>query len=442
MKRYYLRLEVESPVSISAHENRDGQTTPSLDYIPGSTLRGALAWHWLRQQPRLREENIFARLLDEGLWCTPLYPDNNDERSESGLAQVIPATARSCKRQPGFRSDDDIPTERERGHGVRDTLAALVEEAALERWQRESNSPDANGAGGLARHDSCSHCHGPMDRFSGYYGTGEFAGRRNFWLSNPDRRLITRAAILPSLQSTAPGNLYSREALQEGQHLAGWLFVDEGMEDWMLETLGEGRGGGLLSTGEEFYVGAARTAGFGRVRVAACEEDRGLWTEITGDFDRRLENFVRHLPESVKKQWAFAPVTLLSDAILLDAHLRHASALTPEVLRNYWALEKLRSGDDNPGPPPWPDGTELFVAAARTCRVAGWNTSAGGKRPRSDDWAVAAGSVFVLAAPPDQQDQLRAACRWLERNGIGERREDGYGQTLAAHPFHALAEEV
>lgn len=441
MKRYYLRLEVKSPVSISGHENIDGQTTPALDYIPGATLRGALAWHWRRTKAEACNDPNFARLLDEGLLrCGPLYPDNDDSRSTPGLAQVLPATARTCKHQPGFRSDEVIAEERERGHGVRDSLAALVEEAVLARWENAGTPADGE-INGLRLFETCKYpdCESAMDRYLVYYETGEFAGRPSYWRSKAPKRLITRSAILPTLQSTAPGNLYSREALEEGQHLAGWLFVDEEIEGWMQEKLGEGEGEGIVSTGEEFYVGAARTAGFGQVRVMNCEADWGRWAQMMGAMDKRLDGFEQRLPASLRKEWSFAPVTLLTDTILLDAHLRHASALTPAVLENYRLLES-RMGRS--APPPWPQGMELFVAAARTRRVAGWNTADGGKRPRSDDWAVAAGSVFVLAAPPDKQEELRRACGWLEENGIGERREDGYGQVLVAHPFHALAEEV
>lgn len=442
MKRYYLRLEVKSPVSISGHENIDGQTTPALDYIPGATLRGALAWHWRRTKVEACNDSHFARLLDEGLLrCGPLYPDNNDSRSTTGLAQVLPATARTCKHQPGFRSDENIAEERERGHGVRDSLAALVEETALARWEKNGIPTEVGEVNGLRSFEICKHpdCKSAMDRYPAYYETGEFAGRPSYWRSKAPMRLITRSAILPTLQSTAPGNLYSREALEEGQHLAGWLFVDEEIEGWMQEKLGEGEGEGIVSTGEEFYVGAARTAGFGRVRVVNCEEAAGVWQGLTGDFDNRLDTFAQQLPQSVSEEWTFAPVTLLTDTILLDAHLRHASALTLAVLENYRLLE---SRIETSAPPSWPQGMELFVAAARTRRVAGWNTADRGKRPRSDDWAVAAGSVFVLAAPPAQQEALRRACGWLEENGIGERREDGYGQVLVAHPFHALAKEV
>jgi CRISPR-associated protein Csx10 len=446
MKRYYLRLAVESPVSISGHSNIDGQTTPGLDYIPGSTLRGALVWHWLRQHPGLQTSVEFVHMVDEGgLRCTPLYPYSGDAYHRgSQLALVLPTTARTCKHAPGFVTDLAEKAS-EDAHGVRDSLVALIEERALE-WQAALQADGAPGLAGLQPFEHCQFCRAPMTRYQGYYEQGEFLERANYWRSQPHKRLITRSQILPQLQATVPGNLYSREALQEGQLLAGWVLVDDGLEAWMQETLGDGSG--IIANGESFYVGAARTAGFGRVRVDRCERASDIWSRQVGDFDSRVDRFQARLAKDLRSQWALVPITLLSDAILLDAHLRHTSALKPAVLASYqrWdqALVERQTEDRDrgEGPPPWPQGMKLFIAAANLHRVAGWNTAEGGRRPRSDDWAVAAGSVFVLAAPPATEAQLRRACRWLEEHGIGERRTDGFGQVLAAHPFHSLEQEV
>ncbi|MBX3002052.1 MAG: hypothetical protein KF893_26240 [Caldilineaceae bacterium] len=438
MKRYYLRVRLESPVSISAHENRDGQTIPSLDYIPGSTLRGALAWRWLRENPGLKEDADFKRLLDTGLWCGPLYPDSNDTRSSPHVAQVLPVTARTCKHQPGFASDEAEKKAARLGHGVWDTLAALVEEAAMQRWEKTPPPAPVEALDGLSAISKCLDCESSLDRLPGYYESGEHPTTKNlnFWKSKTPKRMITRSAILPGLQSTAPDQLYSREAMEAGQYLAGWLWVDEAQEAWIAEKMG----GSILNTDDILYVGAARTAGFGRVQVTDCAPDWGVWSKWAGDSGKRLDAFQTRLPASITSQWSLVPITLLSDAILLDPFLRYSSALTPEVLGHYASLH-ARLTPQSP-PDPWPASTALFVAATRTRRIAGWNTAEGGKRPRSDDWAVAAGSVFVLAAAPAHQAQLRAACAWLEQNGIGERREDGFGQVVVAHPFHNQKEAM
>lgn len=440
MKRYYLRVRVKSPVSISGHENRDGQTTPTLDYIPGSTLRGALAWHWLRRDPSLRDNATFKRLLDAGLFrCGALLPDSNLAYSKTGLGQVIPATARTCKKHPGFSTDPDI--QGEIPHGVRDSLVALVEEEALARWHVSDPGKAEADMQGLLVFESCAHCGGAMDRFPGYFEwtrTGA-TGHPSYWRPKLSKRMITRSAILPQLESTAPNNLYSREVLEEGQHLAGWLFVDESIEPWMQSTFGDGVGGGIVGDREIVSVGAARTAGLGQVEVIDCRSDPGIWTRQFGTFDDRVAAFANHISPKIRQTWSLVPIALLSDTILLDSHLRTLSVLTADVLAAYSNLDARLAGTRAI---PLPDGLELFVAVARTRRIAGWNTGSGGRRPRSDDWAVAAGSIFVLAAKAGQEVELLQLCKWLEENGIGERREDGFGQVVVAHPLHSVKEEV
>lgn len=440
MKRYYLRVKVESAFSISGHENRDGQVIPSLDYIPGSTLRGALAWHWLRAQPELKDDSHFRDMLDKGLLrCGPLVPDNADKRVPTQFPLVIPSTARTCKHQPGFQTDALTP-QGERGHGVRDSLVALIEETAMHRGVLKSESRPDGGKVGLASFEECAKCSSAMDRIKGYYDAGVHNGRRNHWQSRSAKRLITRSKILPTLQSTAPSNLFSREAVDEGQYLSGWLLVDDAIEPWMRQTFGNADT--VIASGTEFAVGAARSVGYGRVRVDRCKADRSDWHAKFGDLAARLESFHARLPDPVKAAWSIIPITLLTDTILLDANLRHASAPTLEVLANYWELDHPTKSSDSTDLATWPEGVELFVSAGSLHRVASWNTAEGGKRPRSDDWAVAAGSVFVLAAPCAQHTQLLAACTGLEELGLGERREDGFGQVMVAHPFHTLTRSI
>lgn len=448
MKRYYLRLRALSPLSITSHQNVTGQVNPTLSYIPGPTLRGAIAWRWLRENPAAAQTPGFQRLFDrEELRCGPLYPLAAPAREagigyRADLSLPLPFTARTCKLEPGFRR---AALRNERGHGVVDTLVDALEEVATRRLRLAKETPPDEWRG-LARHERCGQagCKAAMDRFSGYYVFGEARGQPWFRQVRPALRLISRTAILDELESAQPAALFSRQAVEAGQEFAGFLDVTSEAEADLQQ---------LLSSSTDLYIGAGRTAGLGQMEVIEIDSDWGVLTKLLGPVIDRQQAFEAQLSASLRQRWTLVPLTLLSDTILLDSRLRHVSAPEPDVLRHYAALEgQIQAGlqgvetGDNEGNgaatpvnqplPTWPPGTELFLTIAKTKRISGWNTAPDSDRPRSDDWAVAAGSVFVLAAPANQASSLLQACAWLEENGLGERRAEGFGQVIVAHPFH------
>jgi hypothetical protein len=327
-----------------------------------------------------------------------------------------------------------------------DTVIAALEEVAARRLRAENQKPPSEWVG-LARHERCTDaaCNTPLDRLSGYYQFGHVGGEFWFHPVRPRTRLLTRTAILEELESPRPQALFGRAALDAGQEFAGFLDI---------ASPGEATLTRLLSPGTELQVGAGRTAGLGRMEVVDLQPDWGALANLLGPVTERQQAFNAQLCSSLRERWAFVSLTLLSDTILMDNLLRYTSAPEPDVLRHYAVLEARTSavqqvtghangasGTETDAPavnalPDWPAGTELFLAMVRTKRVAGWNTVAGTDRPRSDDLALVAGSVFVLAAPPDQADDLLKACAWLEEHRLGERREEGFGQVVVAHPFH------
>lgn len=447
MTRYYLRLRALSPLSITSHQNVAGQVNPTLAYIPGTTLRGAIAWKWLRENRNAAQTAGFQHLFDKGgLRCGSLYPlaapvEEARITYSADLALPLPLTARTCKHEPGFQR---APLRDEQGHGVVDTLVDALEEVADRRLREGEETPPEKWKG-LARHERCAPggCGASMDRFSGFYHSGEARDERWLRQVRPPMRLFTRTAILEELETARPEALFSRQALEAGQEFAGFLDIAPQAEADLKR---------LLSPGAEVYVGAGRTAGLGHMEVVELQPDWGVLATLLGPVADRQQKFADRLHSSLGERWALVPLTLLSDTILLDRLLRSASAPEPDVLHHYALLEAqvqaLRQAEeagteesaaDAPPAgalPAWPPGTELFLTVARHKRIAGWNTAPGARRPRSDDWALAAGSVFVLAAPPDQADDLLTACVWLEEHGLGERREEGFGQVMVAHPFH------
>lgn len=436
MKRYYLRVRALSSLSITGHQNVAGQAGATLNYIPGTTWRGALAWQVLTARPEATREATFHQLFGpDGLRCGPLYPLSRTTKPGADLTLPLPLTARTCKRQGGFASDPD-PLQAGEQHGVLDTLVDALEEAARDQLAADPTSAQAaTGLPGLARHEQCAQpgCGSAMERFPVYYQTGTTQGQRWFRKVQPLKRLMTRTAILEEPGSARPGALFSREVLAPEQQFAGFVEAPEALAAELEK---------LLPVGGELQVGAGRTVGLGRLTIADRRPDWGVLTRLVGSPAQRQQAFTACLPQALQARWAFTPITLLSDAILLDRWLRYASAPEPDVLRHYAAL----AAQTGATPPPIPPGLSLFLGVSHGTRCAAWHVgsrepAAGptlhrGGRPRTQDLGVAAGSTFVLAAPADQGPELLQFAAWLEEYGLGERREEGYGQLLVAHPFH------
>ncbi|MCE7987662.1 MAG: hypothetical protein DYG89_41385 [Caldilinea sp. CFX5] len=423
MIRYYLRVQTHSPLSITSHQNITGLANPTLPYIPGATLRGALAWQMLNDNPALKKEPIFQSMFDQGgLRCGPLYPiygDNARQFSPLPIALPIPLTARSCKRKPGFANE---PSLAQCGHGVLDTLIAVIEEKA--RQQGYDPEESATTRRGLAACEACPRCQAPLQRFGGYFEWDQHMEPPQIRKAPQAARLLTRTALLDELESARPGALFSREAVESGQEFAGFLDVDTTLQQ-TIEA--------LLDSGVRLQIGAGRTAGLGQIVVKELKPDWDPVAEWLGPLQTRWERFQQRLTPTINAHWVLAPITFLTDAILLDRFLRFASAPTPEVLAAYYALE---AASPTQSMPPLPDKLTLCQSITSSKRVAGWNTGSQPARPRFDDAAIVAGSVFVLAAPPDQAAALFDLCHWLETNGLGERRTEGFGQLAVALPFH------
>lgn len=84
----------------------------------------------------------------------------------------------------------------------------------------------------------------------------------------------------------------------------------------------------------------------------------------------------------------------------------------------------------------------LVYQATSTKRVTGWNELWG--TPRTNEYAIDTGSVFLFASTVEMNDQLCEALFKLEEDGIGERKAEGFGRVRVSDPFHLfhLEEEL
>jgi CRISPR-associated protein Csx10 len=220
--------------------------------------------------------------------------------------------------------------------------------------------------------------------------------------------------------------LYTLQAVNENETFSGFLEVDASLKEILEGTL----------QGARLRLGSDRTRGFGDVQVRLVPATPPQMDFAQGT-ERRLTLFETRL-QALRKGaglsadgWTIFPLTLYSDAIIMDPYMRHQTAIDAGALRMYgrcWADSA----------PTWPEGTQLLRAFTATSIRAGWNSAH--RLPRQRELTINRGSVFVFSAPDGDRDILVSCLQRLERQGIGERRDEGFGQIIVAHPFH-LQEE-
>lgn len=390
----YIRIRNPQPICVAA-EQAQGTIRRTLEYIPGSTLRGALATRLRTVQPNISQQDFSRIILGPSSRFQNLYPVPLGR----DVSLPLPGTARSCKLYPGF-----IPPRPRAGqpppHGVRDMLFPYL---------RFRLAPEAENIPDLyCQHNGCGL---PLEPFIGFY-SGTRAG--DYVVANVRRRQVTQTAIDPHRETASPANLFTVEVLEEGLQFAGYFALGEGADEAdFCQT--------VCRKGDALRLGYGRTRGLGLVEVLDCRvEEPDLWVEDLPTRLRRFNEMAEAQMCSVPGHTLFA-LTLLSDAIVLDPFFRYQASLDGPTLAREIHPDLVDA--------------ELLLSFASTRLVSGWSSPH--RLPLPEDLAITAGSVFVFKTPLMQDDLVRVFEETeLERRGIGERREEGFGQVVVCHPFH------
>lgn len=159
---------------------------------------------------------------------------------------------------------------------------------------------------------------------------------------------------------------------------------------------------------EPIFVGKQRSRGFGELRV-----------RFEDDFDDARAEEIAAGSEALNATVGPADGTLFTlgvstPLIAYDPWLR-ASARWES-----WGIESLEIGDV----------VEFLV---ETTSVDGWDFAAG--IARDADEAVAPGGVLFARSRLPTKDLARALAA-LEREGVGERRDEGFGEVIANDRIH------
>lgn len=391
---YQLIIYLKSPVCI-AKKRGTGNVLETIDYIPGSTIRGSMAMYYLERygiwdsDKRLYilpedKKTEFNHFFNSNAVCfNNAYPEG---------AKIIPLTASSCKYQRGFYNG------REDYHGVRDTLIELTRYELTGGFDRD-------------KFDYCAECEckAPMDRFSGYYEESRAA----FEQVIVSKRLIVRTAVSDTFEKASSGQLYTTEVLNEGQ-----IFIAE-LNKETFDKLKP------IFNNAVLRIGIAKNRGLGEVEVKIWENGKDEKYPLAEKLKGLNDKINKFVPDKL-----FFSVTLHSDTILLDDILRFKSTIeikdlidsAPEITdEKAEILNKFR----------------LLRGFLSTHIVSGWNIAL--KLPQEDVVAISKGSVFLFMADnlsEEDKERLINVLDNIEQSGIGECKNKGFGRIRFCDEFH------
>jgi len=373
---------------VLGHDQGVDNIISTLDYIPGSTVRGAIATLFLGIRGWKPGEDRFSRVfVREHVQFGPLYPMRDGWASNRTMSMPAPHSFQTCKDHPGIIAFDAAPA-----HGMADLLA--------------SGAPRA-----------CGQCDAPLQALGGYLFLEQARDNLSHWRHwEPPIQTVLRTAIDGQSERAAKDQLYATQSIPRGTWFVGYLWgrrqaLDELAKEWD------------VSDPVTLHVGKCQTRGHGEIVV---------WLREANNASDAVYPLVYPRPTTASPAIGETPVppggftiTCYSDVIALDRALRPISRLDAEAL--WWLL-----GGQGEPPIVFESG---FVKSRQAC---GFNGAPG--VPRTSDLALAAGSTWRFAwqnsARSDETGKAWALVVKAHREGLGLRRGEGFGRVLVNLPWH------
>ena len=387
---------------LAIRRDRQSERSESARSVAGTLVRGAFASIYLQRhgQPDETFERLF---LNDACRFGSLDPG----------PRLFPLTAASCKHERLRHTLVDVLWFRVAQH----YLAGRMPEDAGQPWQQ------------------CAQCGADLKAQDGFYH--DEGGRVR------EAKITTQVAAhvgIDRLTGTAADSIfYTLEALApsgNGADLHGWLRADDDALATLRRLLHDEEG--------RISVGHARTRGYGDVHVeigeATAPENRRAQVDRWLQWSSDLHDFLRTFAISdVAEDGFFFAVSLPAGAVIVDRFLRYS--LDPADMVSWLPRMPTVSTAfplQNREPRPLESGGTVRWVAAVTGheRLRGWNSAHG--LPRQDEWLVDRGATYVyrFEGTPDQRGALVARLAALADDGIGLRRNEGFGVVSVSDEFH------
>jgi len=394
---YRLRvlIRLDEPLLIGRRAEA-GNQYETLEVVPGTVLRGALAWR-IAQRLGIQLANgasaayqHFVSLFFRGTVCfsalTPIEI-RKDNREWGYPTIVAPRDLMTCELHPGYSKPSS-----DTGHGV---------------WSLFENARDMCPE--CAKEDAASGRKAAsvkLETLGGFISLVKGAPRSK---TKPDQTVEMHIRIDSGSGRVRTGDLYGYVALEPGQYFAGEITCTNEYVWQALQKMA-----GLEPGVNELKLGKATQRGYGKVSVVFQPVNQPLF----------------HIQSLDKRLHATGQVTmlLLSDLIVTDRWGRFWRGFDPAWLKRELGLPDGAevSIDRNQ------DGEALAFSAVRT--VDAFNAALG--LPRTRDIAVVAGSSVRLSFKGIEVSDLVQRLEQVEARGIGLRRDEGFGRVAFNHPVY------
>jgi len=419
MKRYHVTLETVTPLMIG--EGRTTQQRQSLQYLPGGTFLGGLAYAYLRGKhlaPEDKDASFDRLFLNEQIHFGNLYPANfTPPILDDYPVKPLPRTAHSCKRWEGFTYQTGVAGSE--CHGVADHL--IFWSLFVESGQQKLKILNENQYCG---YDGCQE---RLDHFTGFY---RMQNLQVCGSATVHTRLMTGTGINRFTGTVQEEILYNFEVISEvtpddtPQIFQGIMRLDADVDEEFRQLVGS-----IQSESAHFRIGRGKTRGLGRLRFASCKETPPIPHE---QFVERLRKFDAKVKEQAGKyevdvgNWFYFAITCCGDVILREGDLRYATRITDAYLRQLFGMSDIHAVYHN----------------AAVARVRGWNAL--WRLPKTVEPAIAKGSVFMFKSKgmPHDDDEFFQKLYLLEQDGIGSRKAEGFGWISISDDLHQEVNQI
>jgi len=370
----------------------------ALGFLPGSAVRGAVARSFSSSHGGWKDPAVRKAFVGNPALFSDFYPNSI---GRPAVPKPVPLSARTCKDFPGF--SQRAPTAEERGsHGAKDILIV----STVIKLLREKGLP-------VAFEDSCEKCGAALRPLEGFY----FYPLERASEEMP-RRASTKTAINRVRLTSAEGQLYSYEFLDPGLECSEQLVSGKmrirftGVVRNLTSELRE-----FLCPGRVLLIGGARSRGFGKVKIEMVnevqEEDEKKWKDHLCRFTELVHAPFKDVGYHTER--LFFSITLMSDLVLPPGGgLEWFKGEVAHALN----LSDLR----------------LERAFVRTGYRGGFNDALGVQKDLLP--VLVRGSAFAFSCEEDGERKILGGLPSLLREGLGWRREEGFGMVSFCDPFH------
>lgn len=396
--RLQVLMRLDEPLLV-ARRAEAGNQFETLDTIPGFTLRGALAWRIaqrlgarLEDHSSIAYQNFVNLFFHDAVRFSVLTPVEmrKDDRKSDYSAIVAPRDLFTCELHPGYAKPSG-----DEGHGV----WSLLQDGAPKECPICAQ-PDLDSG----RQASSV----KLETLGGFISLVKGAPRSK---CKSKQTVEMHIRIDPKSGRVRTGDLFGYVALEPGQYFLGEITCSDEHVWHALQTMADLHPNGAVN---ELTLGKAGQRGYGKVSAV---------------FPPQTTSY-RHFSSLQKRVSRTEQVTLLllSDAIVPDPWGRFWRGFDAAWLKREL---KLPAGADvvidcNQ------DGEILAFSATRA--VDAFNAKLG--LPRARDIAIVAGSSVRLTFTGIALPELLLLLKTAEAQGIGLRRDEGFGRVAFNHPIY------